>query len=53
MMFYMQHVDLDRALPALADLNDLLERHFASDHLPAPLRQPDPDRDGRARCWWR
>jgi hypothetical protein len=34
MMFYMQHVDLARALPALADLNDLLERHFASDHLP-------------------
>jgi len=34
MMFYMQHVDLGRALPALADLNDLLERHFDSDQLP-------------------
>ena len=34
MMFYMQHVDLGRALPALADLNDLLERHFDSDRLP-------------------
>jgi len=34
MMFYMQHVDLARALPALGDLNDLLERHFASDALP-------------------
>ena len=34
MMFYMQHVDLGRALPALFELNDLLERHFASDHLP-------------------
>jgi hypothetical protein len=34
MMFYMQHVDLERALPALFELNDLLERHFASDHLP-------------------
>ncbi len=34
MMFYMQHVDLGRALPALFELNDLLERHFASDALP-------------------
>ena len=34
MMFYMQHVDLDRALPALGELSDLLERHFASDDLP-------------------
>jgi hypothetical protein len=34
MMFYMQHVDLERALPALFDLNDLLERHFTSDQLP-------------------
>ena len=34
MMFYMQHVDLGRALPALADLNVLLERHFDSDQLP-------------------
>jgi len=34
MMFYMQHVDLALALPALFDLNDLLERHFAADGLP-------------------
>jgi hypothetical protein len=34
MMFYMQHVDLERALPALFDLPDLLERHYASDGLP-------------------
>jgi hypothetical protein len=34
MMFYMQHVDLSLALPALFDLNDLLERHFVSDGLP-------------------
>jgi hypothetical protein len=34
MMFYMQQVDLGRALPALGELNDLLERHFASDRLP-------------------
>ena len=34
MMFYMQHVDLAAALPALFDLNDLLERHFRSDGLP-------------------
>ena len=34
MMFYMQHVDLERALPQLFELNDLLERHFASAALP-------------------
>jgi FAD dependent oxidoreductase len=34
MMFYMQHVDLEQALPHLFDLNDLLERHFDSDRLP-------------------
>jgi hypothetical protein len=34
MMFYMQHVDLAAALPALFDLNELLDRHFASDGLP-------------------
>ena len=34
MMFYMQHVDLEHALPALFELNDLLERHFTSDDLP-------------------
>src|SRR5262245_57844844 len=34
MMFYMQHVDLAAALPALFDLNDLLDRHFTSDGLP-------------------
>ena len=34
MMFYMQHVDLARALPELFQLNDLLERRFASDRLP-------------------
>jgi hypothetical protein len=34
MMFYMQHVDLAAALPALFDLNDLLDRHFATDGLP-------------------
>jgi hypothetical protein len=34
MMFYMQHVDLAAALPALFDLNDLLERHFESAGLP-------------------
>jgi hypothetical protein len=33
-MFYMQHVDLAAALPALFDLNDLLERHFESAGLP-------------------
>jgi len=34
LMFYMQHVDLGRALPALPDLNTLLDAHFASDDLP-------------------
>jgi hypothetical protein len=34
MMFYMQHVDLTLALPALFDLNDLLERHFTASGLP-------------------
>jgi hypothetical protein len=34
MMFYMQHVDLAQALPALFDLNDLLERHFDTSGLP-------------------
>jgi hypothetical protein len=34
MMFYMQHVDLDAALPHLFELNDLLERHFETDGLP-------------------
>ena len=34
MMFYMQHVDLGLALPALFDLNDLLEKHFSTDGLP-------------------
>jgi len=34
MMFYMQHVDLGAALPALFDLNDLLDRHFATAGLP-------------------
>jgi hypothetical protein len=34
MMFYMQHVDLEQALPHLFELNDLLERHFASAGLP-------------------
>ena len=34
MMFYMQHVDLERALPALFDLNALLERHAETDALP-------------------
>jgi len=34
MMFYMQHVDLERALPALFDLNALLERHADGDALP-------------------
>jgi ribulose 1,5-bisphosphate synthetase/thiazole synthase len=34
MMFYMQHVDLERALPALFDLNVLMERHFATSGLP-------------------
>ena len=34
MMFYMQHVDLGTALPALFDLNDLLDRHFTQAGLP-------------------
>ena len=34
MMFYMQHVDLDRALPHVLALSELLEAHFASDGLP-------------------
>jgi hypothetical protein len=34
MMFYMQHVDLDRALPALFEFADLVERHYESDGLP-------------------
>jgi hypothetical protein len=34
MMFYMQHVDLGLALPALFDLNELLDRHFATHGLP-------------------
>jgi ribulose 1,5-bisphosphate synthetase/thiazole synthase len=34
MMFYMQHVDLERALPALFELPDLLERHYATAGLP-------------------
>lgn len=34
MMFYMQHVDLERALPHVFELSDLLDRHFARDGLP-------------------
>lgn len=34
MMFYMQHVDLDRALPHVLALGDLLARHYESDRLP-------------------
>jgi hypothetical protein len=34
MMFYMQHVDLEQALPHLFELNDLLERHFDTAGLP-------------------
>jgi hypothetical protein len=34
MMFYMQHVDLEQALPHLFELNDLLEQHFHSAGLP-------------------
>jgi FAD-dependent oxidoreductase family protein len=30
----MQHVDLERALPALFEFGDLVERHYASDGLP-------------------
>lgn len=34
MMFYMQHVDLERALPSLFDLNALLEEHAEREDLP-------------------
>jgi hypothetical protein len=34
MMFYMQHVDFEQALPHVFELNDLLERHFESAALP-------------------
>src|SRR5262249_25069582 len=34
MMFYMQHVDLERALPHVFGLNDLLEEHFETAGLP-------------------
>jgi hypothetical protein len=34
MMFYMQRVDLEKALPSLFELNDLLERHFDTAGLP-------------------
>lgn len=34
MMFYMQNVALERAMPHLFELNDLLERHFADSDLP-------------------
>jgi hypothetical protein len=34
MMFYMQRVDLDRALPHVFTLNDLLEQHFETAGLP-------------------
>jgi len=34
MMFYMQHVDLEQALPHLFELNDLIERHFETAGLP-------------------
>jgi hypothetical protein len=34
MMFYMQHVDLDRALPHVFALNELLEQHFDTAGLP-------------------
>ena len=34
MMFYMQRVDLERALPHLFDLNALLERHYDTAELP-------------------
>jgi hypothetical protein len=34
MMFYMEHVDLERALPHLFDLNDLIERHVVAADLP-------------------
>jgi hypothetical protein len=34
MMFYLQRVDLEAALPHVLALGDLLERHFASEGLP-------------------
>jgi len=34
MMFYLQRVDLEQALPHLFELNDLLERHFHTAGLP-------------------
>ncbi len=34
MMFYMQHVDVGRALPELFTLSDLLDARYASDGLP-------------------
>jgi len=34
MMFYMQRVDLEQALPHVLGLNELLERHFATARLP-------------------
>jgi hypothetical protein len=34
MMFYMQNVDLEQALPHVFELNDLLERHFETARLP-------------------
>jgi hypothetical protein len=34
MMFYMQHVDLERALPAIFGLSDLLDAHYAGAGLP-------------------
>ncbi len=34
MMFYMQHVDLERALPHVFALSDLLEQHFDTAGLP-------------------
>jgi phytoene dehydrogenase-like protein len=52
MMFYMQHVDLERALPALFDLNALLERHARRTPCPAapatssrPAARRGADRD--------
>lgn len=34
MMFYMQHVDLERALPHVLGLSALLEEHYGSEQLP-------------------
>lgn len=34
MMFYMQHVDLDHALPHVLSLGDLMDRHFTAAGLP-------------------